>query len=393
VKSVRVAAILAATAVFAAGAAISKEPKPVGSPSAAGYAPIGKDEQGVWAEAEEDERELKTSKLVIRDPAVNAYLRTVLCRTIGEASCANVRIYLIRIPEFNASMTANGTLRVYTGLLLRVRDEAELAAVLSHEFTHFEHRHGLNGLRKRRDVASWAAWLTVASGLTNQPRNYFPTFLAAYYSYNRDQERDADLSGLKLLKAGGYRTMAASSIWMRLREEKDAQAAALGVRSLKDRDYGPFASHPMDVERMTYLAREAQAMGTDQSFEGLAEFRQAMAPIWPTLIEDQIRLNDFGASEYLLANLARGDWTGPLLYARAELYRARAKGGDLLTAETLYRQAIVRDDAPPGAWRGLGLTLTRTGNRADARAAITEYLKRNPDAPDRAMLSAIAEGN
>lgn len=389
----RFAVALMVTASFVGGVARSKEPKPVGSPSAVGYLPIGTDEKGVWAEAEEDERELKTSKLVIRDPGVNAYLRAVLCRTIGEASCANVRIYLVRIPDFNASMSPNGTLRIHTGLLLRVRDEAELAAVLSHEFTHFEHRHGLNGLKKRREAASWGAWLTVASGLTSQPRNYFPTFLAAYYSYGRDQERDADLSGLKLLNSAGYRTMAASSIWLRLREEKDAQAAALGVRSLKDRDYGPFLSHPMDVERMTYLAREAQAMGTDKSFEGLTEFRQAMAPIWPMLIDDQIRLNDFGASEYLLANLARGDWTGPLLYARAELYRARAKGGDLLTAETLYRQAIVGGDAPAGAWRGLGLTLTRTGNLADARSAISEYLKHNPEAPDRAMLSAIAEGN
>ncbi|MBS0503258.1 MAG: M48 family metallopeptidase [Proteobacteria bacterium] len=371
----------------------AKEPKPTGSPSAPGYAPIGRDEQGVWMEAEEDERELKTSKLVIRDAAVSAYLRSVLCRTIGEQSCANVRIYLIRVPEFNASMAANGTLRVYTGLLLRVRDEAELAAVLSHEFTHFEHRHGLNGLKKRRDAASWAAWLTVASGLTNQPRNYFPTFLAAYFSYNRDQERDADLSGIKLLGNAGYRTMAASSIWLRLRDEKDAQAAALGVRSLKDRDYGPFQSHPMDVERMIYLAREGQALAKPDGFEGLAEFRHALTPIWSMLIEDQIKLNDFGASEYLLANLARGDWTGPLLYARAELYRARAKGGDLLTAETLYRQAIVRGDAPAGAWRGLGLTLMRTGNKTEAQTTLAEYLRKAPEAPDRAMLAAIAQGN
>lgn len=387
------AAFCATLLLFGATNSNAKELKPTGSPSAPGYAPVGTDEKGLWAEAEEEERELKTSKLVIRDPGVNAYVRRVLCRVAGEAACANVRIYIVRAPIFNAGMFPNGMMRVYSGLLLRVRDEAELAAVLGHEFTHFERRHSLSALKKQRNARSWAAWLTVASGLTNQPHNYLPEFLAAFYSYSRDQEREADFGGLKLLHDAGYQTMAASSVWLRQRDEKDAQAAALGVKSLKDSDYGPFESHPMNVERMTYLAREAQALGADKSFEGLSEFRQALAPIWPMLIDDQIRLNDFGASEYLLANLARGDWTGPLLYARAELYRARAKGGDLLTAETLYRQAIVRDDAPPGAWRGLGLTLTRTGDRSDARSAITEYLKRNPDAPDRAMLSAIAEGN
>lgn len=387
------AALAAAVLLLWPESVIAKEPKPIGSPTAPGYSPVGRDEKGLWAEAEEEERQLKTSKLVVRDAGVNAYLRHVLCRVTGEQACSGVRLYLIRAPIFNADMSANGMMRVYTGLLLRVRDEAELAAVLGHEFTHFELRHSLSAFKKQRDARSWAAWLTVASGLTNQPHNYLPDFMAIYFSYGRDQEREADIGGLKLLHQAGYRTMAASTVWLRQREEQDAQAAALGVRSLKDRDYGPFLSHPMNVERMTYLAREAQAMGTDKSFEGLAEFREALMPIWPMLIDDQIRLNDFGASEYLLANLARGDWTGQLLYARAELYRARARGGDLLTAETLYRQAIVRDDAPAGAWRGLGLTLTRTGKRADARSAITEYLKRNPDAPDQAMLSAIAEGN
>jgi tetratricopeptide (TPR) repeat protein len=323
---------------------------------------------------------------------VNAYLRKIVCRLTGPAGCARVRLYVLRIPAFNASMAPNGMMSVYTGLLLRVRDEAELAAVLAHEFAHFEHRHGLHGLRKQRNAAGWAAWLTAASSLTGQPRNYFPTFMAAYQSYNRDQEREADRSGLQSIKTAGYRTMAASAVWMHQREEQDAQAAALGVRSLKDRDYGPFQSHPMNVERMTYLAREAQALGGNAGFEGLAEFRAALAPVWPMLIDDQIKLNDFGASEYLLANLARGDWTGPLLFARAELHRARYKMGDLLTAEALYRQALVRDDAPAAAWRGLGLVLTRTGNDKDAAAAIQEYLTRRPDAPDRSMLQAIATG-
>jgi beta-barrel assembly-enhancing protease len=368
------------------------EPKPQGSPAARGYNPVGKDERGLWAQADEAERDLKSSKLLVRDEQVTAYLRKVLCRTVGDEACASIRLYLVRAPIFNASMAPNGVMTVYTGLLLRVRDEAELAAVLAHEFTHFEKRHGLGELRKRRNNAGWAAWLTVASGLTNRPTNYFPTFFADVQSYNRDQEREADIQGLKLMHRGGYRTMAASSVWMHQREEQDAQAAALGVKSLKDEDYGPFASHPMDAERMTYLAREAQALGTEQSFEGVEEFRAALVPIWPMLIDDQIKLNDFGASEYILANLARGTWTGPLLFARAELHRARNKGLDLLTAETLYRQAIVRDDAPAAAWRGLGLVLTRTGKAEDAAAAIKEYLKRKPDAPDRAMLAAIAEG-
>lgn len=387
-----IARVLAAAMLLAAAAGAS-EPKPAGSPSAPGYQPIGRDERGLWAEADEQERELKTSKLVIREPTVNAYLRRVLCREVGEDRCGAVRLYLVRAPIFNADMGPSGVLRVYSGLLLRVRDEAELAAVLGHEFTHFENRHSLGGLRRMRSATSWGAWLTVASGLTNRPTNYMPGFIAAYYSYGRDQEREADLGGLQRMRGAGYRPMAASAIWMHMREEKDAQAHALGVKSLKDADYGPFASHPMDVERMTYLAREGQVLEAGATdFDGLDEYRAALAPIWPMLIGDQIKLNDFGGSEFVLENLAHGDWTGPLLYARAELYRARGGAADRLTAETLYRQAVVRPDAPVATWRGLGLVLMRNGRADEGRASLRSYLSRTPDASDRALLQATIDG-
>lgn len=381
-------------ALLLAVPAKASDVKPTGSPSAPGYRPIGKDERGLWAEAEDYERELKASKLVIRDPAINAYLRHVLCRTIGDTACGSVRLYLLRVPVSNASMLSNGTLSLYSGMLLRIRDEAELAAILGHEFTHFENRHSLGGLRKQRSAASWGAWLTVASFAAYRPTNFMPDFLAVYYSYSRDQEREADLGGLQRMSAAGYRPMAASSIWMHMREEKDAQASALGVKSLKDRDYGPFASHPMDIERMTYLAREGQALETGSAdFDGVEEYRAALAPIWPMLIDDQIKLNDFGGSEYLLNNLARGTWTGALLYARAELYRARRGAADRLTAEALYRQAIARGDAPPPTWRGLGLVLLRNGRTDEGRAMLRAYLDRAPDAPDRALLQTMIDGN
>jgi predicted Zn-dependent protease len=383
-------ALLGAMAAMAGAA----EPKPSGSPAAPGYQPIGRDEQGLWAEADEAERELKTSKLVIREPTVNAYLRRVLCREVGDTGCASVRLYLLRVPVSNASMTANGVLEIYSGLLLRIRDEAELAAILGHEFTHFENRHSLAGLRKQRSATSWGAWLTVASFAGDRPHNYMPDFLATYFAYSRGQEREADLGGLRRLSSAGYQPMAASTIWMRMREEKDAQVRGLGVKSRKDTDYGPFASHPMDLERMTYLAREGQGLSTTgaAAFDGADEYSAALAPIWPMLIDDQIKLNDFGGSDYVLNSLARGHWTGPLLYARGELYRARDKRGDKLTAEALYRQAIVCADAPAATWRGLGLVLLRNGRADEGRAMLRTYLARSPDAVDRAVLQAMVDG-
>lgn len=382
-------ALAAAGALLSSGIAAAADPKPIGSPSAAGYQPIGVDEQGLWAEQAEAERKLQDSKLLIRDPAVNAYLRSVLCRVTGPDACKNLRLYLVRNPGSNAFMSPNGMTVIWSGILLRFRDEAELAAVLGHEFTHFEKRHTLNQWKAARNASGWAAWLTVLSIGAGAGANFYPLFGASVARFNRDQEREADLGGLSMIGSSGYRTMAASDFWAHNREEEDARAAALGVKSKKDAYRGPFSTHPMDAERMNYLRAAAQAAPASRNYDGLSEYRTALAPIWPLLIEDQIKLNDFGTSEYLLANLARDGWTGPLLYARGELYRYRGQAGDFEAAAGFYRDASAKPDAPAGVWRGLGLALARTGDTTGAKAAIAEYLQRNPDASDKAMLTMI----
>lgn len=384
-------AVALAAALLAAGAARA-DVQPTGSPSVPGYTPMGRDEAGLWAEADEAERQYKVSKLVVRDPGVNAYLHAVLCREVGAERCGAARIYLVRTPLFNAFAMPNGAIVVFTGLLLRVHDEAELAAILGHEFTHFEHRHQLYGLKNQRNAMSWGAWLTVLSIGVGQGYNYTSGFAAAHYSYARDQERDADMTGLAMMRPAGFRPRSFSHVWAQMRTEEDHRAAALGVRSLKDAWRGPFSTHPMDAERMAYLRTAAEKEPDDIAYTGVAEYRAALAPIWPMLIADQVKLNDFGGSEFLLGNLTDDAWLGHLLFARAELYRTRAGPGDLAAAVSFYRDASLKPDAPAETWRGLGLSLARLGDIAGAKATIAEYLTRRPDAGDRATLESIGEG-
>jgi predicted Zn-dependent protease len=65
----------------------------------------------------------------VRDPALNAYVRSVLCK-VTDDYCRDVRVYIVDVPYFNASMAPNGAMMVWTGTLLRVRNEAQLALVL-----------------------------------------------------------------------------------------------------------------------------------------------------------------------------------------------------------------------------------------------------------------------
>jgi beta-barrel assembly-enhancing protease len=385
----RLAALAATLALVAARPAED----PFKAPIAAGYQPSDKDERGLWMQVDELERTLKTSAFTIRDPALNAYVRQVFCRTVGEAECAGVRIYIVRTAAFNASMAPTGMMLVNSGLLLRVRDEAQLAAVLGHEYTHFTHRHSLQSFRDAKGKLTALAWLSmipVASyGAAAAMSALQLGMISSVFGFNRGMESEADAGSVPLLVRAGYDPASAWKLWEQQRAEMDATAAARKKRSRKD-DGGLFSTHPPTQERMAALkamAAKAQAPGLAT---GRETYRAALTPWWPQFVDDQIKLNDFGATEYLIGSLAaEGGWTADLLYARGELYRTRGQPADLAPAAGFYREAIALPAAPAEAWRGLGLVELRAGHDDAGQAALAAYLQKKPDAPDWAMIAMM----
>lgn len=352
------------------------------------YQPKSEIERSLWLAMDEEEQELKNSKFLVTDPALNSYVKSVLCNAVGADRCSAARIYILRTPQFNASMAPNGMMVVWTGLLLRTSNEAELASVLGHEFGHFENQHSLQSFRDistKSDAISWLSFLPYGVGALGQMN-----LIGSVYSFNREMERQADMISLNYMVKNGYDPMAASQIWSQLRAEMDATAAERKTKSRKDIDGGFFASHPGTAERMEYLRLAAEGKKTVNSRNGAVAYRQAISAWWPKLIDDQVKLNDFGGTEFLLGQLASNGWTGQLLYARGELYRARGNEGDLVKAIGFYKQATLAKDAIPESWRGLGLALSRNGDGKAGQKALRVYLAKRPDAPDKAMIAMMA---
>ncbi|GAB5347325.1 M48 family metallopeptidase [Alteriqipengyuania sp. 357] len=383
----RLAAILALAITSPAFA----EPAPPPPPWAGVYQPQGVDEIGLWGEDDESERKLAASPQIIRDEKLVAYLHDVLCRAVGTDRCGATRIYVIREPAFNATMSPNGTMRVYSGLLLRMRSEAELASVLGHEFGHFEQRHGLDAFKRRRssgDVLAWASLLasTFATGPAYTASNSVTyQIYGNLFRYNRDQEREADLLGLSYLNESEFRPQAASQVWESLMGEIEASSVARGLRKPKFDAIAFTASHPPHAERAGYLADLANPEGALRD-DGAEPYRDAMAQWMPVFLEDQIKLNDFGGSEYIIESLAQAGWTADLWFARGELFRARGAPRDLANAADFYREAIALQADHPGAHRGLGLSLLKLGKTTEGHAAIATYLDLEPQAHDAALI-------
>ncbi|MES2336476.1 MAG: M48 family metalloprotease [Pseudomonadota bacterium] len=367
------------------------KPAPPPPPYVGAYQPKGVDELGLWREDDESERALSNSPLVIRDEALNTYVRGVLCATVGDDRCKSVRIYILRVPLFNASMSPNGTMRVYTGLLLRATSEAELAAVLGHEFGHFENRHTLNMFKAARtstDLLSWAAVLTSMTGNRQAYQSFNSlqvSVLGGLARFGRDQEREADLLGLGYLNNGPLRPHSASRIWRNLILEAEASAAARGLNKPDFKRISFFASHPPEGERADYLYALA-APDAEGRQDGADRYAAAMASWLPGFLDDQIALNDFGGSEFLINRLGEGGWTADLWRARGDLFRARGHQRDLMNAADYYGKAVALKPDMASAQRGLGLSLVKTGRVGEGRAALQRYLQLAPQAPDAAMI-------
>lgn len=362
---------------WAQGAAPWSPPMRFARPDAAS------DEGGLWAIMDREESRLRRSPFVVRDDALTRYLAGVLCK-LGGDHCSDTRIYTLRTPTFNATMAPNGMMQLWTGLLLRLDNEAQLAAVIGHELGHYLQRHAVSRQQEARSSSAVAS-LLAPFGLVGLFAQY--AVIAGYLSYTRDHEREADRVGITLMKRAGYDPREASKVWAHLRAELSAgRGGDPATKSVL------FASHPGVDERQGTLERLGAGGG---GFTGEAEYQARLDPLMWSLLEDELHRAEYDESLVLLDRLvATRHGRGDVRYFRGEARRLRAQDADLEHAQADFTAALATDRPPPQAHRSLGLVYRQQGRNADAAAALRRYLDVAPDAPDASLVrSMVAELN
>jgi Zn-dependent protease with chaperone function len=346
--------------------------------------PIDSDEAGIWMAMDNVEEKIKTSGNLIVDEELDKYLHGVLCR-IAQEHCGDIRIYVVRMPYFNASMAPNGSLVIWSGLLLRVRNEAELASVLGHELGHYLRRHSLQQMRRAIDTTGFLAVIQVATAAVGVGFAGDLAYLAGagtIQAYSRDMEREADGYGLALMTRAGYRPHAVTELWRQVIKEKEAD---------EDKKFSTllFDSHPPGEERLAALEELADRTivnGGDVEY-GTERYQEIIAPHRFSFLEDELTLRNFKRTEVLLNNLLEGGGSpGETYYFLGELYRLRGLEGDRDLALDAYEQAISQAQFPPEAFRALALLHQKIDSRDKASGYFTKYLELKPDAVDREMI-------
>ena len=120
-----------------------------------------------------------------------------------------VRFYVLASNEVNAYATVNKTIFLTTGLLARIRSEAELAFVMAHELGHIEHNHGVERYKKAMKLAR--------SLVNSRGRKEFEEDPYSISRYSRGQELEADSFGLAQFAKSEYPGFSVDSLFECLR--------------------------------------------------------------------------------------------------------------------------------------------------------------------------------
>jgi len=384
--------LLVTTAIIACGAALAAddEAEELTHKIPPGYVPEeARDEQGLWLELEEAERHLNKSALLIRNDDINAYINEIVCRVAGPY-CNDFRVYVIRNPHFNASMTATGMMQIWTGLIMRAGSTDEIAAVVGHEIAHYTRLHSLQRLRdikKKMAAGTFFDIAVIALSGVDVGVGQMTAMLSAL-AFSREQETEADLLGVQLLADASYDPHASYTVWEKLLAEEQAAAA-------KREDPGMFGkTHPEAENRASYLkalvnvryGMPDQEKVADQKLLNVLNSNYAM------LMEDQLDTNRFGRTQDLLERHAElGVDPSLVRYFYGEMFRQRGDEGDRELAKAAYRHSIEGGNAPPEAYKNLGYLLLKDGDTDAARINFRTYLELHPDASDRAMIEFYLE--
>jgi Zn-dependent protease with chaperone function len=144
----------------------------------------------------------------------------------------------------NAFALPGGDIVITDALLELLADDPDaVMTVLAHELGHVQHRHGL------RMVLRAGAVSVVASVIVGD----FSTLLAAApavlasNAYSRDNERQADLYGRALARAGGVDTARMAIFFERLAKKHRATVGNNPVAIA-------ISSHPADEERVRFFS-------------------------------------------------------------------------------------------------------------------------------------------
>lgn len=156
------------------------------------------------------------------------------------------QVSVVQSPVVNAFALPGGYVVVFTGLMKKAESGEEVAGVLSHELNHVLQRHGMERIVKMMGLAAVVSILVGdQQGLIGLARQL--GLELATLKFGREQETEADLTGIRLLSDARIAPDGMIRFFERL-SEKDKERVEI------------FSTHPMSAARAARLKAELAAL-------------------------------------------------------------------------------------------------------------------------------------
>jgi predicted Zn-dependent protease len=280
----------------------------------------------------------------------------------------------------NAWALPGGKIVVNRGLLLELNNEAELAAVLSHEIVHAAARHGAKSMEKGMLMQG----ALLATSLATANSDYAPLAVGGAQvaaslitqKYSREAELEADFYGIRYMSRAGYNPQSAVNLqqtFVKLSEGRDSNWLS-----------GFFASHPPSQERVDANRKTAQSLPPGElgakRYEEKTRHLRETAPAYKSYDEAVLALKkgDVRKAQALVDSAMALEPEEALFYGlKGDIFFEQKNFNKALGS---YDQAIHLNDKFFYFYAQRGLTREKLGDMRGARQDMTRSASMLPTA-------------
>jgi Flp pilus assembly protein TadD len=303
---------------------------------------FGKVDQDLLSEIKLLDDRFEKEGAVYHEIALDAYLNRVGMAVVADKEIENVqwKFRALRDPVPNAFALPNGSIYINMGLLALLDNEDQLAAVLAHEVTHVSRRHTYlrnRSIRKKvlainilTTIGSWNLVGGPAGMAISVITSVSPFMLAlSILGYSREQEKEADLEGLKAATAAGFAPEGMTNSFKAM--QRDIEGEQLNSF---------YSDHPKLQERVNYtssgIGANSKKLSDDEAKTARDKYLAEMEAVYRHDIELAINEGRFRTAVFVGQKLVSlHPNSSENVYYLAESYRTLGPRNAELTAQQI----------------------------------------------------------
>lgn len=270
-----------------------------------------------------------------QDNGLQGYVREVGRQLAGRTHRTHMpySFSVVNAVYVNAYAFPGGTVACTRGILLSLDNEAELAALLSHELGHVNARHTASAMSRGKLTQALIGGASAVAGLAGSGVGQVASSLgmvgagALLARYSRDNEREADALGMEYMVRTGYGPQGMIGLMDMLRGLSKNKPGAIELM---------FSTHPMSEERhqaalansrTRYASVQGLLLNRERYMDHTAGLRSTKGAVEALQKgEQQMGREKFGEAEthfHQALGLAPEDYAGLALMGTCQIFQKK----------------------------------------------------------------------